>query len=120
MATPAPWLPPADVLGYLKVAAGSENAYAVELCRVAAARVVERARRDLKLAELPDPLPADADVPEDVKHGALLLTARLYARKGSPQGVATFGELGASTILRSDPDVQLLLGVGRFGRPVAR
>ena len=45
------------------------------------------------------------------------LTARLYARKGTPAGIATFGELGAATILRTDPDVQMLLGLGRYATP---
>lgn len=107
------WLPASDLLGYLKVAAGSENESTVELCRVAACRVVERVRRDLKLSTVTDP----TQVGEDVRHGTILLAARLYARKGSPQGIATFGELGASTILRTDPDIGLLLGIGRYGKP---
>lgn len=111
----APWFPSSELLAYLKVDAGSENGTTVELCRVAAAAVVARQRPDLKLD---DPLVVEA--PAGVKHGAVLLAARLYARKGTPEGIATFGELGASSILRTDPDIGMLLGVGRFARPVAR
>lgn len=109
------WLPAADVLAYLKIEAGTDNAEVAELCRIAAGRLVERKRKDLALAGRTAEDVADTD--PDVRHGALLLTARLFARKGSPQGVATFGELGASMILRSDPDIALLLGIGRYGRP---
>lgn len=116
MADAHAWLPAADLLTWLKVTAGSDNANTAELCRVAAARVIERNRPELKLEELTDP----ADAPDDVQLGGVLLAARLYARDGSPQGIATFGELGASTILRSDPDIGQLVGVGRWAKPRAR
>lgn len=112
MTAPA-WLDATELLGYLEVDPASENAAKVELCRVAACRVVERARPDLGLELVTDP----AAVDEAVAHGTRLLAARLYARKGSPQGIATFGELGAASILRSDPDIGLLLGIGRYGKP---
>lgn len=112
------WLPAADVLAYLKVDPASENAAAVLAARSAAVRVVERQRRDLTLDTLPVPLDdaTKADL-GDVILGALMLVGRLYARKGTPEGIATFGELGATMILRSDPDISMLLGIGRHGRP---
>lgn len=119
------WLDAAEARGYLKVTAGTDAAGVVESCRVAAARVIERQRPEVGL-ELLDPAgtPADADrlagELADLVLGGILLTARLYARKGSPQGVATFGELGASMILRTDPDIGMLCGIGRYGKPVAR
>ena len=112
------WLPADDVLAYLKVAAGSENAAAVLAARLAAVRLVERERGDLALDTLPDPTaPETVAALGDVRAGALLLVGRLYARKGTPEGIATFGELGAAMILRSDPDIGMLLGIGRHGRP---
>lgn len=112
------WLPAADVLAYLKVADTSENAAAVLAARSAAVRVVERERTDLTLDTLPAPLTDAAKAAiGDIRLGALLLIGRLYARKGTPEGIATFGELGAAMILRSDPDIGMLLGIGRHGRP---
>lgn len=106
-----PWLPELDALGYLDVAQGADQAADVERCRLAACAVVERQRPDLVDA-------TGTFVPGDaVRHGTLLLVGRLYARKGSPQGVATFGELGAASILRHDPDVGQLIGVGRYAFP---
>ena len=119
----ADWLTAAAARDYLGVVAGGEAADVVESCRLAAVAVVERQRPDL----FAYPVDSDGDgvldrVPEfkpgeDVVHGTKLLVGRLYARKGTPQGIATFGELGAASILRSDPDVQLLLGLGRNAAP---
>jgi hypothetical protein len=48
-------------------------------------------------------------VPVDVKQACLLLAARLFIRKESPQGVAGFGEFGAIRVRSADPDVVALL-----------
>lgn len=109
------WLAPAAALDYLSVVEGSDQAAVVESCRLAACRVVESKRPDLLSVDAQGVETFAAD--EAVQHGTLLLLARLYARKGSPVGVATFGELGAASIVRSDPDVQLLLGLGRHASP---
>lgn len=85
----------------------------VEQKRAAVVAFVERNRRDLFAA-------GGLFVPtDDVVAGALMLVGRLHARKGSPQGLASFGEFGASAVLRIDPDVERLLGIGRAGKPVA-
>lgn len=121
MPTPYAWLPEAAALDYLDVAQGGDQAVTVESCRKAACAVIERVRPDLLVGTDTD---ADGIVDtwtftpgDDVVQGALLLIGRLYARKGTPAGIATFGELGASTILRTDPDVQLLVGLGRYATP---
>lgn len=49
--------------------------------------------------------------------GANMLASRLYTRRQSPAGIATFGELGTSYIQKSDPDVALLLGLGVHSKP---
>jgi hypothetical protein len=80
----------------------------------AAAAWVQDHRRDLVWLDA-----AKEDVPTPVWLGTVLLVNRLLARFGSPQGVAEFsGEFGPAAILRSDPDVEKLLGIGRYGRPV--
>lgn len=111
------WLTDAEVLAYLKVDAGSDNAPAVLAARAAAVRLVERRRKDLTLDQLPAYDAATLADLGDIRHGTLLLAGRLYARRGTPEGIATFGELGASMILRRDPDVAQLLGLDNFGTP---
>lgn len=48
-------------------------------------------------------------VPEPVVQACLLLAARVFNRKESPQGVAGWGEFGAFRVRNSDPDVIELL-----------
>lgn len=60
---------------------------------------------------------ADWTVAADVVEGATLLAARLFRRKNSPAGVEAFGAEGAAYVMRSDPDVALLLGLGSHQRP---
>lgn len=57
--------------------------------------------------------------PEAQALGAKMLAARLYRRRSSPEGVATFtaGE-GAVYVQRNDPDIALLLGIGAYAGPV--
>lgn len=100
-ATVDTWLPlPADV-------PPSPGAHAA---RAAAAQLVRRARPDLFAAGA---TPTDAAV----VYGGQLLAARLWARRGSPTGLAAFGEFGPAAVLRLDPDVERLLGVGRYSSP---
>lgn len=119
----ADWLTAAAALDYLGVVAGGEAAASVEAARLAAVDLVERLRPDLVeftvdtdgdgvLDATPEFMATDS-----IRLGALLLIGRYHARKGSPVGIATFGELGAASILRTDPDVAQLLGVGRYATP---
>jgi hypothetical protein len=50
--------------------------------------------------------------------GALMLAARLYRRRNSPEGVATFAADGAVYVQRNDPDIAMLLGIGSYAPPV--
>jgi hypothetical protein len=47
-----------------------------------------------------------------------MLAARLYRRRNSPEGVATFTADGAVYVQRNDPDVGMLLGIGSWAPPV--
>lgn len=109
---PYPWLETAAVLDQLRLMPirVEVEAAAVERARVAAGEAVERVRRDLA-----GPAGAFAATPAVVQAG-VLLAARCYARSGSPLGVASFGEF-ATAVLRSDPDVPFLLGIGRHAKP---
>jgi hypothetical protein len=58
-----------------------------------------------------------SQVPDNVGQAALLLAARLWARKDTPLGLeGGFGEMGPVYIAKGDPDVARLLG--RFTRTV--
>jgi hypothetical protein len=110
----APWLASTDVAdetGATLDVDGKLPPYA-ERCRLAAAAHVERVRADLVWADVFTPT-------AEVILGALLMVNRLYARKGSPQGVAGFSEFGVVAVRAADPDIDRLLGVGKYGKPYA-
>jgi hypothetical protein len=48
-------------------------------------------------------------IPDDISQATLIVATRLYRRKGSPEGVAGFGDMGVVRLGRVDPDVQALL-----------
>lgn len=64
-----------------------------------------------------DPAPADWDAGPRIVEGATMLGARLWERRNSPSGVASFGDAGAVYVQRNDPDVALLLGIGSYAKP---
>jgi hypothetical protein len=52
--------------------------------------------------------------PANVERGADMMAGRLFRRRESPAGVAAFGDLGAVYVMRNDPDVAMLLGLGSW------
>jgi hypothetical protein len=44
--------------------------------------------------------------------------ARLWARRGSPAGLVSFGEFGIANTPSFDADAERLLGIGRYASPV--
>lgn len=135
-----PWLPLRDVgapdddtyvaglLTWLQVAGTTPGGAGVpsplagvaELCRRAAARYCERQRPDLFPTTVDAVTGATVQTfagDDDTVMAGLILAARLYARRSSPAGLASFGELGAAEVLRLDPDVGRLLGTGRHATP---
>lgn len=64
-------------------------------------------------------VPRMATSPADAQAlGATMLAARLWRRRNSPEGVATFTQDGAVYVQRNDPDVALLLGISAYAPPV--
>jgi hypothetical protein len=60
-------------------------------------------------------VPADGEAwGSDYVVGAVMLAGRIYTRRNSPAGVATFGTEGAVYVQRNDPDVAMLLGLGPY------
>ena len=118
--TPHPWLAPAAVLAWLQLDDPDAQAEPAERCRAAAARYCERQRPGLWVTltdELGAPVGRVFDANADVVMAGMIAAARLYARRSTPTGLASFGEFGASDSLRLDPDVARLLGTGRHADP---
>jgi hypothetical protein len=55
--------------------------------------------------------------PANLERGAHMLAARLFRRRNSPAGVESFGSLGAAYVMRTDPDIAMLLKLGSWQRP---
>lgn len=59
----------------------------------------------------------DRPWPSHIVHGSTMLCARLWRRKDTPGGVEAFTQLGAAYVMRSDPDVAMLLKLGSWQAP---
>src|SRR5690606_41855670 len=57
-------------------------------------------------------------VPDDLRLGTLRLAGRWHTRRRSPDALIEMGELGASRVPGVDPDIERLLGIGRYRAPV--
>jgi hypothetical protein len=44
--------------------------------------------------------------PSEVHTATLIQAARIYKRRGSPEGVASFGDFGPVAVSRLDPDIE--------------
>lgn len=120
---PFPWLPLADVLDRLQLDGTSAHADSVDRARKAAAAYCERMRADLVVSTVDsdgdgvlDSVPVYQPTSAVVEAGHLI-AGRLYARRNSPAGLASFAEFGPADILRFDPDAAMLLGIGRHATP---
>lgn len=82
----------------------------------AAVAFVVRVRPVFNYAD--DPL-SDYPAPTaDLHLGALRLAGRWHTRRRSPDGLIQMAELGASRVPGFDPDIDRLLGIGRYAPAV--
>lgn len=61
-----------------------------------------------------------SDLPEpnsDLQLGTIRHAGRLHTRRKSPEMVISGGEFGSTRIPSVDPDIERLLGIGRFRGP---
>lgn len=91
----------------------------------AAVAFVERVRPAFNYTDSPefvtdaDGLLVDVPTPtSDLVLGTLRLAVRWHTRRRSPDGLIDMGELGAGRVPSFDPDIDRLLGIGRFAGPV--
>lgn len=80
-----------------------------------------------KVRSWPCAVPALADPPladwsglPQVITGSVMLAARVFRRRNSPDGVTAFGQDGPVYVQRNDPDVAMLLNLGAHRKPKAR
>jgi len=107
------WLTPAVVRQWSGQRQGDTGDTAsLTLAANAAAEYVE----DLKPDMFTDADPPVFEPTPTVLLGAAMLAHRWYSRRSSPLGVAGYAELGSAGILRYDPDVAKLLGLGTEGK----
>lgn len=76
---------------------------------------VEERRKDL-FVTAGDPPVTTFEPTENVRLGAVFLAWRLYKRRETPLGIAGATSETVSGILREDPDIARLLGIGAGGR----
>lgn len=85
----------------------------------AAVEFVQRVRSgDYNFAADPDSELPDPGEDDQLVLGTLRLARRWHERRRSPDGLVDMGELGSSRIPSVDPDIERLLGIGRFRGPV--
>lgn len=71
------------------------------------------------VAALVSDLPISTERPETASAGAVMLAARLVRRRSSPQGIVTaLADGGAGYVMRHDPDIGIMLGLGAHQWPV--
>lgn len=80
----------------------------------AAVAFVQGQRSDLDFG----PHPLGTPPSDDVCLGTIRLAARWFARRRSPEALVDMAELGSARIPSFDPDIERLLGIGRFRGPV--
>lgn len=63
------------------------------------------------LSELPVPT-------EDLKLGTIRLAGRWFNRRRSPDGLVNMQEMGVGRVPSFDPDIDRLLGIGKYRRSI--
>lgn len=114
----ATW-PPAlgDLKDDLKIAATDTRDDAVLQRQLdASVSFVQRVRPSFNFAA--DPLSELPAPTADLTLGTIRLAGRWYTRRRSPDALVAMAELGSARIPSFDPDIERLLGIGRFAGPV--
>lgn len=110
------WPPTLDDLKRDKDISDTRDDAALQPNLDAAIAFVERVRPEFnysgdELSELPEPT-------ADMFLGTIRLALRWFARRKSPEALIELGELGSARIPSFDPDIERMLGIGRYKGPV--
>lgn len=108
----ADWVTLADVRTDVTAPAGQVDDARLQACLDAAKACVEAARTDLAASF------TAATPPANVKLGTVRLAVRWYKRRVVPEGqnMSELGMLGG--VPYSDPDIDRMLGVGKWRRSI--
>lgn len=109
------WLKPENVAAHANVGGTAPGAIPLTNATAAAESFVEQARPDIPWPTTPAGAASFA-APASVKLGALMLAWRWYSRRNNPLGslISTTGD--PIDMLREDPDIAKLIGVGSAGK----
>lgn len=66
----------------------------------------------------PGPFGTPPEPLDDLILGTLRLAGRWHVRRRSPDALIQMGELGASRVPAFDPDIERLLGIGKYSKAV--
>lgn len=108
------WLTVTQALVYIDKEPGDVSVPALSGALDAAREWVEEKRSDLWITDDNDERVFQPT--QSVMLGTAMLANRFYERRSSPLGVASFSEFSTGTILRWDPDMAKLLGIGSEGK----
>jgi hypothetical protein len=107
------WLDAGLVVTILGNVAADLDTPALEAACTASRSFVEEKRGDLWVSDGADPPVLTYTPTAGVVHGAALYAYRLYHRRNNPLGILGTTDVGPAGILREDPDIARLLGIGR-------
>lgn len=111
------WLDAEQVTAILGDSIGDDlDQGALQECCNASRSFVEERRGDLWVSDGEDPPTLTYTPTVSVVHGAAMYAYRLYHRRKSPLGILGTTDVGPAGILREDPDIARLLGIGRGRR----
>ena len=106
----ADWLEPAEARALIRSSAPAESTEWIAAVDASTAWV-EKKRRDLFSTDEPPVFVADAAI----QLGTAMLAGRWYARMLTLLGTSQNVEFGGTEILRQDPDIAKMLGIGTEG-----
>lgn len=73
---------------------------------------------DVVFAGIDEDITVAPDPSDTLVDGTLALARRWYTRRRSPDGLVSMADLGISRIPSIDPDIERMLGIGRFRKAV--
>lgn len=98
--------------GLTGAALDADDETALTTRTAAAIAFVQRVRPDFNYTY--DPTSCLDDPSDDVWQGTVMLARRLFDRRRSPDGLIDMGDLGLGRVPSVDPDIERMLGIGRF------
>jgi len=100
---PVPWPTGVDLESYLTLP-GQNGLYDQAFCDLVMAVITERVTAWTLHVD------TEVEIPAGLAHGMVMLGARLFGRRSTPDGTQGNNEFGVVRVSKTDPDVDLCLG----------